>query len=149
MKVATETQSDVDVWTRPMEFTLPKGLIGLSDVTQFEMLVNEEELPFMWIRSIDRHELGFVVIEPSQILNDYIIEIGDEDIAALDIQDPNDALVLNIVTIPNGESLESATVNLIGPLVINKKTLVGRQIITCNYNKYTSKHPILKGSVNN
>ncbi|MCH6255859.1 flagellar assembly protein FliW [Puniceicoccaceae bacterium K14] len=149
MKVATETKENVELWSRPMEFSLPKGLIGLSDVNKFEMLVNEEELPFMWIRGIDRHELGFVVIEPSQILNDYIIEISDEDIAALGIQDSQDALVLNIVTIPNGESLESATVNLIGPLVINKKTLVGRQIITCNYQKYTSKHPLLQNSVSN
>lgn len=149
MKVATETQSSEDVWSKPMEFTLPKGLIGLPDVTSFELLVNEEELPFMWIRGIERHELGFVVIEPSQILKDYIIEIGDEDVAALEIEDADDALVLNIVTIPNSDSLESATVNLIGPLVVNKKTLVGRQVITCNYQKYSSKHPILQDSVSN
>jgi flagellar assembly factor FliW len=148
MKVATETQSNAEVWTRPMEFSLPKGLIGLPDVRKFEMLVNEEELPFMWIRGVDQHDLAFVVIEPSQIVDDYIIEIGDDDVAALGIEEPDSALILNIVTIPNGESLESATVNLIGPLVINKKTLIGRQVITCNYQKYTSKHPILKGSVN-
>ena len=146
MKVATESKNNEDVWVKPMEFVLEKGLIGFQDVTQYELLVNSEELPFMWIRAMERHELGFVVIEPSQFMDDYEIELSDDDVSALEIQDEKDALVLNIVTIKNGESLESATVNLIGPIVINKNTLQGRQVIVSNYHRFSARHPMLSES---
>jgi len=149
MKVATESKSNEDVWVKPMEFDLPKGLIGFQDVTQYELLVNSEELPFMWIRAIDQHELGFIVIEPSQFIDDYEIELSDDDVSALKIQRDKDVLVLNVVTIKDGESLESATVNLIGPIVINKNTLQGRQVIVSNYNKYSARHPMLAESAAN
>jgi len=143
MKVATESKSSEDVWVKPMEFELGKGLIGFPEVTKYELLVNSEELPFMWIRATDQHELGFVVIEPSEFMKDYEVELSDDDVSTLDIQCDKDVLILNIVTIKDGETLESATVNLIGPIVINKNTLQGRQVIVSNYHKYSARHPIL------
>ncbi len=145
MKVAPETQTEKQVWIKPMEFTLPSGLIGLEDATRFELLINEEEEPFMWIRSVDQHELAFVVIEPSKILNDYDVEIADDDASKLDIQSAEDALILNIVTLKD-DDIESATVNLIGPIVLNRRTLTGKQLIAANYMKFSARHPLLAES---
>lgn len=131
-----------------MEFDLPKGLIGFEDQPRFELLVNTEELPFMWIRSASRQELGFIVIEPSQILEDYDIELSDEDVKFLEIEKAEDALVLNIVTIKDGQSIDEATVNLIGPIVISRNTLKGKQVIVSNYSKFSARHPVLKDSIN-
>lgn len=128
-----------------MEFTLPKGLIGLEEATRFELLINEEEKPFMWIRCEDRHELGFIVIEPGSVLNDYHPEIADDDAKNLGIEDPSDVLVLNIVTL-NGDDLEQATVNLVGPVIINRSTLTGKQLIVANYMKFSARHPLLSES---
>lgn len=146
MKVATESQSNNDVWIKPMEFELPKGLIGFPDIAKYELLINQEEQPFMWIRAVERHELAFIVIEPSQILSDYVIELADDDVKSIGIEKAEDALILNIVTVKDGAAIETATVNLIGPLVLNRRTLVGKQTIVSNYMKYSARHPILAES---
>lgn len=143
MKVATETQSSKEVWIKPAEFTLANGLIGFPDVTKFELLANTDELPFMWIRSVERHELGFIVIEPSEILDSYEVEIPDDDIESLGIQSESDTLVLNIVTIREGDSIESATVNLIGPILLNRHTMEGKQVVIQNNQKFSARHPIM------
>lgn len=145
MKVAPESQTEKQVWIKPMEFELPAGLIGLEDATRFELLINEEEEPFMWIRSTEQHELAFVVVEPSKILNDYDVEIADDDADKLDIQSAEDALILNIVTLKD-DDIESATVNLIGPIVLNRRTLKGKQLIAANYMKFSARHPLLAES---
>ena len=143
MKIVTESQKNKDVWVKPMEFRLTKGLVGFPDENEFELLVNTEELPFMWIRSTKNHELGFVVLEPAQFLTEYEIEIADDDAEELGITSFDDALVLNIVTIRGEENLESATANLVGPIVINRNSQVGKQVIVSNHMKYSTKHPIL------
>lgn len=145
MKVAPESQTEKQVWIKPMEFVLPGGLIGLEDATRFELLINEEEAPFMWIRAVDRHELGFVVIEPSAILSDYDVEIADDDAKNLDIKGAEDAIVLNIVTLKE-DDIEAATVNLIGPIVLNRRTHMGKQVIAANYVKFSARHPLLSES---
>lgn len=145
MKVAPDTQTEKDTWIKPMEFELPKGLIGLEDATRFELLINEEEEPFMWIRCVDQHELGFIVVEPSKLVNDYDIEIADDDAGTLELSDATDAFVLNIVTL-KGEDIEQATVNLVGPIVINRRTGKGKQLIVANYMKFSARHPILSDS---
>lgn len=145
MKVAPESQTENQVWIKPMEFELPAGLMGLEDATRFELLINEEEEPFKWIRCVDQHELAFVVIEPSSILNDYEVEIADDDADKLDIHCANDAIILNIVTLKDND-IESATVNLIGPIVLNRRTLKGKQLIAANYMKYSARHPLLADS---
>lgn len=145
MKVSPENQTEKETWIKPMEFALPGGLIGLEDATRFELLINEEEKPFMWIRCVDRHELGFIVIEPASVLSDYNPEIADDDATKLGIEDPADVIVLNIVTL-NGDDIEQATVNLVGPIIINRGTLSGKQLIVANYMKFSARHPILSES---
>jgi flagellar assembly factor FliW len=148
MKIVTESQKNKDVWVKPMEFRLTKGLVGFPDENEFELLVNTEELPFMWIRSTKNHELGFIVLEPAQFLNDYEIEIADDDAEELGITSFDDALVLNIVTIRGEENLDSATANLVGPIVMNRNSQVGKQVIVSNHMKYSTKHPILSSNTN-
>lgn len=148
MKIVTESQKNKDVWVKPMEFRLTKGLVGFPDENEFELLVNTEELPFMWIRSTKNHELGFVVLEPVQFLTEYEIEIADDDAEELGITSFDDALVLNIVTIRGEENLESATANLVGPIVMNRNSQVGKQVIVSNHMKYSTKHPILSSNAN-
>jgi len=145
MKVAPDSQTEQQVWIKPMEFELVGGLIGLEEYTRYELLINEEEEPFKWIRSVDHHELGFVVIEPSSILNDYDVEIADDDAAKLEIESAEDVIILNIVTLKD-DDIESATVNLIGPIVINRRTLRGKQLIAANYMKFSARHPLLSES---
>ncbi|HCR29736.1 MAG TPA: hypothetical protein DIV79_06955 [Opitutae bacterium] len=64
----------------------------------------------------------------------------------LSIESPNDALILNIVTIQDSENIETATANLVGPILLNRNTRIGKQIIISNHMKYSTKHPILSSA---
>ena len=148
MKLASESQENKEVWVKPMDLTLTNGLIGFPEEREFELLVNAEELPFMWIRAKNRKELGFVVIEPSHFVEDYEVEISDDDAEELKISGANDALTLNIVTIQDSENIESATANLVGTILLNRNTRIGKQVIISNHMKYSTKHPILSSFAN-
>jgi flagellar assembly factor FliW len=142
MKVAAENVLDQETWLKPVEFALPAGLIGFPEVTHLELIYNPEELPFMWLRSTEEHALNFIVIEPLGLVPGYTVEMSDEDAAILGIERAEDALILNIVTFHPDEP-ETATVNLIGPVVINRRSLLGRQIVIANFADHSSRHPLL------
>ena len=148
MKLASESQENKEVWVKPMDLTLTNGLIGFPEEREFELLVNAEEFPFMWIRAKNRKELGFVVIEPSHFVEDYEVEISDDDAKELEISGANDALILNIVTIQDSDNIESATANLVGPILLNRNTQIGKQIIISNHMRYSTKHSILSSASN-
>ena len=118
---------------------LPMGLLGFEDVKNYALLGSQEEAPFHWLRMVDDLSLAFLIIPPEIVVDNYEPNISPEDAASLGLENPQDALVLNIVTIhPNGE----ATVNLKGPIVLNRHTLVGKQVIPMNSTEYSLQHPL-------
>ncbi|MGH8018576.1 MAG: flagellar assembly protein FliW [Opitutaceae bacterium] len=143
MKVAVGSTAEQEQWLKPAEFNMPAGIIGFPEARNIELIYNPGELPFMWLRCVENPALNFIVIEPQAVLPGYAFELSDEDAARLDVQSPDDAFVLNIVTFrPNDP--EAATVNLIGPIVVNRHTRVGRQIVISNFGEYSARHPLLQ-----
>ena len=145
LKLSAETVAEQDYWLKPMEISLPAGLIGFPDSHHVELIYNPEELPLMWLRASDNHALNFIVIEPQGLVHGYTIEINDDDAALLGIHSAADILLFNIVTF-RAEAPEAATVNLIGPIVVNRHTLIGRQIVIANFAGYSARHPLLTAS---
>lgn len=127
-------------------FELPHGIIGFSDYHRAELLYSPDHLPLLWLRlhgPTPDDTVLFVVIEPGSVIADYVPEIFDEDAASLDIADPAEAMVLNIVTLEQQVPLD-AHVNLIGPLIINRRTRQGRQVVISNYSCYSAHHPLIE-----
>ena len=118
--------------------SMPLGLLGFEQVKKYVLLITPEEEPFLWLQMLDNQNQGFVVISPSVAVPDYAPNIAPADIEFLGIQSPADALVLNIVTVRNGQ----ATANLKGPIVINRHTLIGKQCIPTNVADYALQHPV-------
>ena len=118
---------------------LPMGLLGFEQIKDYVLLANPAEDPFAWLQVESNVSLAFVVIEPFRILPAYQPEIPQADVDFLGLEQPADALLLNIVTVhgPAG-----ATVNLKGPIVINRKTHVGKQVIIANASQYSVHHPL-------
>jgi flagellar assembly factor FliW len=122
-----------------MFLQFPNGILGFEQIKQFVLLSNAEEEPFRWLQVVDDPSLAFVVVSPFVVLADYQPDISPDDVRYLGLSSPEDALLFNIVTIrPNGRS----TVNLKGPIVINRHTLKGKQVILCNASKYSVQHPL-------
>jgi len=127
-------------------FSLPSGLIGFEAYQEAELLYQPDHLPFLWLKLIGpRDAVHFVVIEPGGLIPGYEPELFDEHALALDLADPTEAMILNIVTLQRSTPLE-ATVNLVGPIVINRRTRVGRQLVISNYSRYSAHHSLVERS---
>ena len=125
---------------------LKDGLFGFPDVVSMEIVFSKEELPFMWIQEKDKEGMRFIVIEPTgDIIPNYQVEISDADVHGLGITGADDTMILNIVTL-NPEYPGRISVNLVGPIVINRKTRMGKQCILSNHDEYSARHIIDVGS---
>jgi flagellar assembly factor FliW len=143
MKVLPELYP-TDIDTPPNNrLILPQGLIGFGDYRQAELLYMPDHLPFIWMRLHGPETLHFVVIEPGGIIPGYEPELFEEDAFQLDLQNPGEAMILNIVTLKRRQPVE-ATVNLIGPIVVNRRTRTGRQLVISNYSRYSAHHPLVE-----
>jgi flagellar assembly factor FliW len=131
------TTSALDPRTRVL---LPEGMVGLPDTTEFELVATEESLPIMWLRSTGEERLSFPVVEPGQFVPDYKLELNDADAAFLD--DSSVPLVLTVLTV-RSLTPQKATINLVGPIVINRQTLKGKQVLLANSERYSVAHPII------
>lgn len=138
MKLATETAASL----QQCQIHLPFGLIGLADLRRFDLFHIEGSWPFMSMRSNSEEPITFVVMEPQGVIPDYEIELSEEDADTLQIRSSEDALVLNIVTIHSARPLY-VTANLAGPVVLNRQTLTGKQIIIGRSSKYSVRHVLM------
>jgi len=125
-------------------FALPQGIIGFGEHRRAELLYLPEHLPFLWMKlQGPTGPVNFVVIEPGGIIPNYELEIFDNDAENLQLSDPAEAMVLNIVTLKQHSPLD-ATVNLIGPILVNRRTRIGRQLVIANYSKYSARHVLIQ-----
>ena len=118
---------------------LPQGLFGFSSIRHLDLVYDEEELPFMWLREEKKDGLAFIVLEPGGIIPDYSVEVSDSDVGVLGITGPEDTMILNIVTLPP-DQVGKISLNLVGPIIVNRRTLVGKQCIINNHEEFSARH---------
>lgn len=121
---------------------LPAGMMGLPEVTEFELVTNEDSLPVMWLRSTGGEEVSFPVVEPGPLVPNYELELNDADAEFLGEEVATDAFVLTVLTLKSAEP-QKATINLIGPIVINRQTLIGKQVLLANFERYSVDHLVI------
>jgi flagellar assembly factor FliW len=73
------------------------------------------------------------------VLPEYKPDIPPADVEFLGLKNADDALLLGIVTV---HGANHATMNLRGPVVINRHTHTGKQVIITNANQYSVQHPL-------
>ena len=130
MKVAESTIIETQAINKERTLTMPQGLLGFEEIKQYALTANPEEEPFLWMRArAGDLNLAFVVLSPYEALGTYHPDIPNDDARSLDIATPEDAWVLSIVTMRGGGR---ATVNLKGPIVVNRHTLVAKQVVIVN-----------------
>ena len=118
---------------------LPAGILGFEQFKDYVLLAKPAEMPFAWLSVADSASLAFVVINPFLVMPDYAPDIPEADVEFLGLKEANDALLFSIVTLCGPGR---ATLNLKGPLVINRHTRVGKQVIIANANNYSVEHPL-------
>lgn len=123
----------------------PYGLPAFEQIKDFTLLTNEEEAPFLWLQATGIPNLAFITIDPFLVFPEYRPDISDSDVRALQIENPDDAFILNIVTIHNQSN--KITCNMVSPLIINWKKQKGKQVILNNHRNYTVHYRIDNSTV--
>ncbi len=137
MQVKTQTLGTVEVPdSRIINFT--EGLFGFEQYHKYA-LIDSEYKPFIWMQSVESEDLAFLLVDPFLVCSDYEIDVDDKELLKINIKKPADVIVMVIVTILNNISV---TANLMGPIVINKKSLECLQCILAD-SRWTTKYNII------
>lgn len=123
-----------------MDIIFKKGIPGFDSLREFIITDLEDNKKFKVLQSKES-EISFVMTDPFEVYDNYEINLNDEIIKELEIKNPEDVLILSIITL--GKTLETSTMNLKAPLVINIKNNLGKQYIMQN-SKYETKHPLIR-----
>lgn len=115
------------------------GIPGFPDARAFIFEEIVDGGAFQLLKSLDDPALGFVVAAPWLFFPDYAPELDDIDQAGLGVRDESDVAVFCAVTL-DGER-RAATMNLVGPFVVNVHTRRGRQVVLTGQD-YPLKAPL-------
>ncbi|SDZ32899.1 flagellar assembly factor FliW [Proteiniborus ethanoligenes] len=141
MKLSTKHFGEIDIDEKKI-INFIDGIPGFEEEKRFVIIDNPEDgVPFKWLQSLDETELAFVIINPFIFKQDYEFNIPDQTIEKLKIKEEKDVAVYSIVNIP--EDITKMTANLLGPVIINIKEMLGKQIVLDD-NRYKTKHFILE-----
>ncbi|MBI2470972.1 MAG: flagellar assembly protein FliW [Planctomycetes bacterium] len=121
--------------------TLEQGLLGFEELKQFVIVAIEECLPFEWLVSVEDPVVAFPILNPALFFSDYKPSLSEDDLASLDIKKEKDVETFCIVTL--GKKPEDVTLNLKGPLLINMKNKMGKQIVLTE-DFYSLHHPLVR-----
>lgn len=138
MKVKTTRFGTIDVKEEQV-ITLTEGMLGFSECSRYTLMDDEIGEPFMWMQSLDIPSLAFVVIDPAIILPSYHFSVKKDQIKNLETDNVDDLQVYVIVTM--AANILDVTVNLQGPLVVNKNKRVGLQVVLNDPN-FSTRHPL-------
>lgn len=118
---------------------VPLGLLGFEKIKRYTLFSRPAQEPFLWLKALDEPKLVFLVMSPFLALPDYSPEISDEDVEFLGLNSPEDTLIFNIVTLRRPQQ---ATVNLKGPIILNRHSLQAKQVIPVNASSFSVAHPL-------
>jgi len=107
--------------------TFEQGLLGFEELKQFAIIAVEECLPFEWLVSLEDPMVAFPILNPTFFFSDYKPSLSKDDLVLLDIKKEKDVEMFCIVTL--GKKPEDVTLNLKGPILINMKNKMGKQVV--------------------
>jgi flagellar assembly factor FliW len=119
---------DTDIQTDFVEIRFAAGLPGFPHVHLFHLKPwGPPGSPYLLLRAVDDPDVGFVVVPPWVFYPEYEFDLDDASADRLGLAIADDAIVLAVVTLRDRP--EEATLNLLGPIVVNRHTHDAAQIV--------------------
>jgi len=110
------------------EITFPAGLPGFPDAHRFAVAPwGPAGSPFLLLSSTEDADIGFVVVPPWVFYPEYDFELDTDTAERLALAAAEDAVVFAVVTLR--ERPEDSTLNLLGPIVVNRFTHEAAQVV--------------------
>lgn len=139
MKIRNRQLGDVEVGPGSI-VDVPEGLVGFEDQKRFCLIDRGEDRPFFWLVSVDEPELCFAVVDPEPFIEGpYEVVLNEADRTDLGL-DEGDSVQVLVIASP-GERSGQVTLNLKGPLVLNPRNRLMRQLLVYS-NKLPLRYPI-------
>lgn len=122
-------------------YTFEEGLYGFEDLKKFifTSLDEDSENIFRHMVSKDNPDVGFIVVPPHEIYDNYDIDIDDFELKKIEVLKPEDIIVLSIVLLSKSEN--KIYVNLKSPIILSVNSKKGKQIILDD-NRYEARYAI-------
>lgn len=125
MKIATRQFGELE-FSEDMLIHFPKGMIGFEKCRRFLIVNDEDYEPFRWLIAVDEEEIGFPVLNPFLVTQNYDKELPHRLVKRLLNHDQ--AIDMFCVVTLNGEG-GKVTINLKSPIVIDYDEKRGEQLI--------------------
>lgn len=109
----------------PTTVYLAQGLPGYEELRRWELVQRPETAPLVELRSIDRPPLVLLLVDPSQVVDDYRPAIADAVYARLGPSGRDRCLTFIVVAVSGG----AAFANLRAPVVVDPQSMRGEQVI--------------------
>jgi flagellar assembly factor FliW len=121
--------------------TFEHGIPGFEHLHTFAYIRESEESLFTHLQALEDGDITFIITNPFLFYPEYDFILPDSAKEELGLTGEKDVEVWSIVTL--GEKVEEATMNLLAPIVANKKDKRAKQIVLQNPS-YKTKHPLVQ-----
>jgi flagellar assembly factor FliW len=92
---------------------------------------------------VEGDEIQIPAVEPVGLVDRYKLDLNDQDADILGlVGSDSNPLILNVATIKSYEP-QKVTLNLAAPILINRRTRVGKQVVLVNYQDYSTAHVLI------
>jgi|ERR1700704_477703 flagellar assembly factor FliW len=119
---------ETDTATDIAEITFPAGLPGFPQAHRFDLASwGPAGSPFLLLSSREDPDIGFVVVPPWVFYPEYEFELDTGTAERLALTASEDAVVFVVVTLR--ERPEDSTLNLLGPIVVNRHSHEAAQVV--------------------
>lgn len=135
-KIRTTQFGEIEIEPKHI-FYFENGILGFEDLNEFVLISDEETLPFKWLISLEKPEIGFPIISPWYL--DLRYDPGNE----FDLE----KLVLMAIVILEDENKQMSA-NLKAPVVFDVENQKGWQTILPT-DKYPTNYVIPKKTTEN
>lgn len=102
-------------------------MLGFEGAERFVLMDPNPEAPFKVLQRVDNAGTCFLVTDPALFFPQYEVKLTAAQVADLGLSDPAKAALMVVVTVRDGG--DRITANLLGPLVVNAETFLGKQIV--------------------
>jgi flagellar assembly factor FliW len=119
--------------------TFPNGILGFPDCRRYVILDHDTDAPFKWLQSLDEPGLAFVILDPATFHPEYNVQAPHEALLEVDGKDDDELILSVLLTIPSNDPT-GITANLRGPLLMNPRTKLCKQLILSD--NYPTRFPL-------
>lgn len=107
----------------------PLGVPGFNRLSQFFFVPVPDNPAFCWLQAVAAPEVAFLLTDPFLFFPDYVVNLPEAERELLGVEREEDATVYVILRVPRDGKAQDITANLLAPLIINRRTRRGLQLV--------------------